>query len=209
MRPALLGGQRECLSKLVPAAKFTIRVVTHNDFRQTQMLTIRTAVAAAAIAILVAPAPASAQIMAPPTHVSVNTGLFQFSLTGNGYAPMVAVRATTPIASVLMVEGSVLAARPGQQFATTTFLVPEAQIQLVLPFEAFIPYMGLGAGAAVDLRDGSSGGLETDLTISGSLGVKSWLQSNLGVQGEVRLRGVDASFTGSSSEYTLGLIWRI
>lgn len=153
--------------------------------------------------------PLVAQETAPPTHVSLNTGLFQFDLSGTGWAPMVAVRAATPISHVLLLEGAFTAARPGQQFATTTYLVPEAQIQLVLPFSGISPYMGLGGGAAFDLRDSDVGGLQADLTISGSLGIKAWLKDALGVQAEIRSRGVELDFTGSTTEYTLGLIWRI
>lgn len=164
---------------------------------------------ASLVAALVAAAPLAAQETAPPTHVSINSGLFQFDLSGTGFAPMVAVRAATPIASVILLEGAFTAARPGQQFATTTFLVPEAQVQLVLPFSVISPYLGLGGGAAFDLRDSDAGGVQTDLTISGSLGIKAWLKQALGIQGEIRSRGVSLDFTGSTTEYTLGLIWQI
>lgn len=162
-----------------------------------------------ALAAIGAAAPLSAQETAPPAHISFNTGLFQFDLSGTGYSPMVAVRAATPIAHVLQVEGALLAARPGQQFATTTYLVPEAQIQLVLPFSVISPYMGLGAGAAIDFRDDEFGGTQADLTISGSLGIKGWVSDSLGAQAELRARGVELDFVGSTSEWTLGLLWRI
>ena len=87
--------------------------------------------------------------------------------------------------------------------------MPEGQVQLVLPFTAFSPYMGLGAGAAFDLRPEDGGGTQADLTISGSLGIKAWFGQQFGGQVEFRARGVGADFGGTSSEYTLGLIWRI
>ena len=152
---------------------------------------------------------AAAQEMAPPTHVSFNTGLFQFELAGSGYAPMLAFRAATPLTAVLIIEGALLAARPGQQFGeTTTFIVPEAQVQLALPFTTVVPYMGLGVGAAIDFRGGAGGGTQTDLTISGSLGIKTWFSDTVGAQAEFRGRGIDPDFTGSSSEYTVGMIWQ-
>ena len=167
----------------------------------------------AALALLSAglvTAPLAGQEEAPPFHLSVNTGLFQYDLSGTGFSPMLAVRAATPISSVLMFEAAVLAARPDQQFGqTTTFLVPEGQVQLVLPFSVVTPYMGLGAGAAIDFRDSEFGGTQTDVTISGSVGLKTWLSDQMGVQGEMRVRGVDVDFAGTSAEYTLGLIWRI
>ena len=172
------------------------------------MRLIFTALALALIALAPA-APLTAQ-EAPPRHVSINTGLFQFDLSEDGYAPMLALRGASPISQVLLLELAFLAARPEQQFGQrSTFLVPEAQVQLVLPFERFVPYMGLGAGAAFDLQDSDLGGTQTDFTISGSLGAKFWLNDGMGIQGEFRARGVDVDFTGSSSEYTLGLIWRM
>lgn len=151
---------------------------------------------------------ARAQDVMPPTHVSFNTGLFQFELAGSGYAPMLAFRAATPISAVLLFEGALLAARPGQQFGeTTTFIVPEGQVQLALPFTSVIPYMGLGLGAAIDFRGGNGGGTQADMTISGSLGIKSWFSDTVGAQAEFRARGIDPEFSGSSSEYTIGLIW--
>ena len=167
-----------------------------------------TALALALLALLPA-----ARLMAqdpPPRHISVNTGLFQFDMAEAGYSPMIAVRAGSPISHVLLLELALLAARPDQPFGgSSTFIVPEAQVQLVLPFERFVPYMGLGAGAALDLRDSEAGGTQADFTISGSLGAKFWINEGLGIQTEFRGRGVEVDFTGTSSEYTLGLIWRI
>src|SRR5690606_11790238 len=91
-------------------------------------------VVAAAVALLYPGAVVSAQESAPPAHLVIQAGIFDFELDGDGYAPMLAARAVVPVATVLMLEGSVLAARPGQDFATTTLLIPEAQVQLVLPF---------------------------------------------------------------------------
>lgn len=157
-----------------------------------------------------ATAPVSAQDSVPPTHASVNVGLFQFDLADSGFAPMLAVRGATPINNVLLFEAALLAARPDQGFSSaSTFIVPEAQVQIVLPFTAFSPYMGLGGGAALDFRPSDGGGTQANLTISGSLGIKAWLNERLGAQGEFRARGVSSEFSGTSTEYTLGLIWRI
>lgn len=160
-------------------------------------------------ALLVIPAAAFAQEPAP-RHITSSIGLFQYDIAGSGLGPMVAFRATTPVSSVLILEGGVLAARPESAMGQTrAFLIPEAQVHLAIPFDSFLPYLGLGAGAALDLRDSAAGGFRTDLTISGSLGLRAWIGERLGAHVEYRGRGIGVDFGGSSSEYTAGLIWRI
>jgi hypothetical protein len=149
-----------------------------------------------------------AQEDAQPPHFAAVVGIFQYDLSGTGIAPMLALRGTAPLTTVLTLEGGLLAARPGQQFgSTTTMLVPEAQVQLTLPFDYVTPYMGLGAGAAFDFRGTEFGGIENFLSISGSIGMRAALRDRLGVQAEFRGRGLGFDFTGSSAEYTLGVIW--
>ena len=162
----------------------------------------------AAATVLLLPTVASAQETAPPAHVLIQTGLFDFELVGDGYAPMLAARAAVPLATVLMVEGSVLAARPGQDFATTTMLIPEVQVQLTLPFARLIPYIGLGAGATIDFRDSDVGGRQSFATFSGSVGAKYWLRNALGTQVEYRARGI-GSEGASSNEFGLALLWQL
>jgi hypothetical protein len=160
-------------------------------------------------AIFLAPSSLLAQDPAP-RHLTSSIGLLQYDFAGAGFAPMLAVRGTMPISSVLILEAGVLGARPQTQLGQSrTFLVPEAQIHLAIPFSDFIPYMGLGTGVAIDLRDAASGGSRTDLTISGSLGLRAWLGERAGVHVEYRGRGIGVDFDGSSSEYTAGMIWRI
>ena len=160
-----------------------------------------------ALLVLVA-GTATAQEMAQPAHVGLHAGLFDFDLVGDGFAPMIAGRASLPIASVLMIEGSVLAARPGQDIGTTTFLIPEGQVQLTLPFSNVTPFIGLGAGAAIDLRDEAEGGTQTWVTFSGSVGIKTWLRDRLGAQVEYRARGIGDT-GGSSNEFSAGALLRL
>lgn len=168
-------------------------------------------VAVAAAALLLPVASAGAQETAPPAHVLIQTGLFNydFELDGDGYAPMLAARAVVPVATVLMLEGSVLAARPGQDFGeTTTLLIPEVQVQLALPFSQLIPYIGLGVGAAIDFRSSDVGGKQSYATFSGAVGGKYWLRDALGVQLEYRARGI-GSEGASSNEFGLALLWQL
>jgi hypothetical protein len=162
----------------------------------------------AALLVLSSLGPAAAQD-ALPRHITTSIGLFQYELSRNGLAPMVAIRATAPASSVLVLEGGVIASRPQQQVGgSTTFLAPEAQAQLVLPFDRILPYMGLGAGAVIDFRSEQLGGTYADFSVSGSLGVRAWVLNRGGIQMEFRGRGIGADFAETSSEYTAGMIWR-
>jgi len=172
------------------------------------MRPIRTIAGLLAAAGALVSAPLHAQETAPPPHFSVVAGIFQFDLSGTGIAPMFAFRGTRPLSTAITIEGGLLAARPGQQFGqTTTMLVPEAQIQLTLPFTGLTPYMGLGAGAAFDFRGSDFGGVANFLSVSGSLGMRIGFGERLGAQAEFRGRGLGFDFAGSSAEYTVGLTW--
>jgi hypothetical protein len=144
--------------------------------------------------------------------VSVNAGAFQFDLSGTGTAPMIAGRAELPINRYFLAEGGLLVARPEQQFgAKSTFLAPEVQLQAQAPLAdgRIAPYLGMGVGLAMDLRNSRFGGNRTDPTVSGATGVRYWLTEALGLRAELRVRGVGSGFAGSAAEWTLGTSWRL
>jgi hypothetical protein len=144
-----------------------------------------------------------------PRHLTVNTGVFDYELLDSGLAPMLAVRGAMPVSSVLMVEVGVVGSRPKQMPGqNSTFLAPEAQAQLTLPFNTVIPYMGLGFGAVLDFRSAEMGGTQADMTISGSLGMRAWFTNQVGAQAEFRGRGIGVDFQESSAEYSVGLAMR-
>lgn len=157
----------------------------------------------------IAPGAAIGQEEPPPRQITAASGLLQFDFARDGVTPMLAVRAGTPVSTVLLLEGSLVAARPGQRFGTSTFLVPEAQVHLSLPFTGFTPYFGLGFGGILDLRDDADGGTRTTMTISGSLGLRAWLWERTGLVGEYRARGIGTDFEDTSAEYTIGLSYRL
>ena len=143
-------------------------------------------------------------------HLTASLGLFSYQLPHSGLTPMLAVRGSLPISSVLNLETGIVGSRPKYPLGTnTTFIAPEAQVQLVLPFESFVPYMGLGTGAVVHFGNGEDGASQLDMTISGSLGARAWLTSTVGIQAEFRGRGIGFDFDGSSAEYSVGLAWNL
>jgi hypothetical protein len=141
--------------------------------------------------------------------VSLSYGLFQFDLSGTGDSRMWAARVEKPLNRFLLAEGGVLFARPGQQFGdTTTFVVPEVQLQGQLPLGPVAPYIGGGLGMAFDLRDDQAGGTQSDVTLSVAGGLRAWFTQVLGARAELRVRGIGSRFTGSAAEWTLGAALR-
>lgn len=164
---------------------------------------------AALLALSVAlPARAAAQEVEPPgPTLSVLAGVFQFDLSGTGMAPMLAVRAATPVRSTVLLEGGITAARLDEQFVErTTWLFPEVQAQLQASWGGIAPYVGLGGGLGVALRDGDS---DVEPTLSGSVGVRAALGGRVGLHGEARLRGIGSGFEGSAAELTAGVMLRL
>ena len=170
----------------------------------------------ATLLALGAPVVVHAQTARPA--VSLSAGAFQYDLSGTGTAPMLAVRAELPLSRFFLVEGGMTAARLAQQFgATTTFLAPELQLQVQAPLAGgrVAPYLGLGGGAALDLRGAAYGGNHNTYTASGATGLRYWLSDNFGIRGELRVRGISSNrvaplgaFAGSAAEWTLGTAWR-
>jgi len=165
------------------------------------------------LSVAIAGVPATQDLSAqdiPPRHLTASLGVVSYELVQSGVAPMLAVRGTTPISTVIILEAGLVASRPEYQIGrNSTFLAPEAQLQLALPFNSVVPYMGLGAGAVFDLGSGADGGSDFDMTISGSLGLRAWLTNRMGIQAEFRGRGIGFDFAGSSAEYSVGLAWQI
>lgn len=141
--------------------------------------------------------------------LSLSAGVSQWDLSGTGTTSMLALRGTMPLSSIVLVEAGFLVMRPEQQFGErTTFVVPEAQLQLQWPLGRFAPYLGIGAGAALDFASEQAGGLDSDLTISGAGGLRLNLTDQWGAQTELRARGIGTGFEGATAEYTVGLMWR-
>lgn len=172
------------------------------------MRTIAIIVLALVVTQVLGPRAALAQ-EAPPRHLAASVGVFSYKLAESGVAPMVAVRASTPVSTVLVIEAGIAASRPDQVGNPAMFLAPEVQAQLALPFEAFVPYMGLGFGAVIDFGGPDAGGSQFDISFSGTLGMRAWVNERLGIQGEFRGRGIGYDFATSASEYSLGLAWRL
>jgi len=190
------------------------------------MAQFRSTLVAALLAIgapIAAHAQAGTQTKRPA--VSLSAGAFRFNLPdGVGTTPLVAGRIELPLSRFFLAEGGLALARPEQWFTsatvttlnpdprfatTTTYLIPELQLQVQAPLAAgrVAPYLGLGTGIANDRWPSKYGGSKGTYTVSGSTGLRYWLSDRVGLRGELRVRDVGTS-DGTASEWTLGTAWR-
>lgn len=167
------------------------------------MKTIRTASFAFAL-IIAASAPAFAQ---HTTSLAIGGGAMNFDLSGTGTTPAFTARVSRDLGAHFVVEGSVLIAMPEQQFGPSTVIAPELQLQYHLPVGRFTPYLGAGIGAFRESADA----IETDWTpaVSFAGGTRVALNARAGLFGEMRVRGVEWDFAGSTVDITGGLVIRL
>jgi hypothetical protein len=82
---------------------------------------------------------------------------------------------------------------------------PEAQVQAELTVGPLRPYLGVGAGVALESVEGQR---FTEATLSAALGARLPVGARLLLGAELRLRAVDP-FTGSTSDLGLSAGWRL
>jgi hypothetical protein len=138
--------------------------------------------------------------------IAVSAVGMEYDLSGVGTAPGLAVHATHDVTPHVVIEVRGLFARPQQQSGPSTLFVPEAQVQYRWNVARLSPFVGAGAGVA---RIKSPLTTEWDKTLSFSGGTGVRLTEQLGLVGEMRLRGVEWRFTGTIAEWALGLAWRL
>lgn len=157
---------------------------------------------------------------------SLSAGTFHFNLPGGvGTALLVAGRVELPLSRLFLVEGGLGVARPEQYYTsatattlipdpkfrtTTTYLIPELQLQVQAPLAAgrVAPYLGLGTGIANDRWPSRYGGSKGYYTVSGSAGLRYWLSNRVGLRAELRDRSIGNSSQATAGEWTLGTAWR-
>lgn len=171
-------------------------------------LTARSALVGAVVALGLAsacPVFAQASNDTRPSF-SLNAGASQFDLSGTGVAPIAAARVDLPLNRVLIAEGGVSFMRTSEQFNQhVSYLVPEAQLQAQLPLGRVHPYIGAGVGYLSGIN---APAWVSDATFSASVGTRFALTSVVGLQAELRVRGVSTDFTGGAAEWTGGMSWR-
>ena len=172
--------------------------------RTTGMITLL------ALAGICAPLDAQAVPGVGDPALFLGVGAFDYSLREDGRSAMFAGRLERDITNRLIGEGGILYARvgePGSEDATN-YLVPELQLQAQLKAGRFAPYIGVGAGVALDFRPDS---MHTHATVSTSIGFRAWLSELAALRSEFRVRAVAGGRDGggSSRELVVGLLIRL
>lgn len=151
------------------------------------------------------------------SDVAVSAGRVDFDLSGTGHARGFAVRSARHFSPNVRVDLRALYSKHcgerigdqacglGQSGPFSLFM-PEAQLQYQWHAGRLSPYVGGGFGLA---RVKSPARVDWDPTLSAAVGSTFYLTERLGVTGEFRLRGHEARFTGTTSEITAGLAWRL
>lgn len=152
-----------------------------------------------------APAVASAQD-GSSWDVGVAAAVVQYDLSGVGSAPGLVVRASRDLSRHVVLDTRGLVAWPDQQSGPSRLFVPEVQLQYRWNVSRFSPYVGGGGGVAL-VR--SPFRTDWDPTLSISVGTGVRLSERVQLIGELRLRGVEWRFTGSTAEWSFGMGWRL
>jgi hypothetical protein len=141
----------------------------------------------------------------PRYAAALLAGVSQFDLSGTGTTGIVGARVEAEVRRWLVAEGALGFFRPVEQFGgRSRYTIPEAQLQVQFPGRAVRPYLGAGGGYVF-----ASGGRGTQGTASGAAGLRLALPgAPIDARGELRVRGIGRSFTGSTAEWTLGLGYR-
>ena len=134
----------------------------------------------------------------------ISAARIDFDLSGTGSAAGVAGRAIRHITPHVGVEIRALFARPEQQSGPATLFAPDVQLQYRWRIGRFSPYVGGGVGvAAIDKP------FRTDWNATTSVGggMTMRLTDRVALIGELRLRGFEWDFVGSTGEWSIGLTW--
>jgi hypothetical protein len=145
---------------------------------------------------------------------ALTAAVIDYDLSGTGRTAGFGARITRDLTDHLVLEGRGLFARPTQQSGPSTLFVPEAQLQYRWHLGRVTPFAGGGLGAAMvhsNFRSDYSTDWDLTMSVAGGTGVR--LTEQLGLIGELRVRGIEWDFPGnfpaSTAEWSLGLAWRL
>jgi hypothetical protein len=137
--------------------------------------------------------------------LAVVGGAWEYDLSGTGTSGFGGLRLELPVHRILIVEPGLTYARYSTQFdAGVSYLIPDLQAQVQVPGRWVRPFLGAGVGLAYAWGDGAS---VTDLSLSGSAGLRVRLAELWSARTELRVRSIDP-FHGSAAEWTFGIARR-
>jgi outer membrane protein with beta-barrel domain len=152
-------------------------------------------------------APKAAHAQAAQNSIVAAVSMTEFDLAGVGTAPGMIIRASRALTGHVAVEGSFQMSWLSEDFGRSKLFAPEAHLQYHWQAGSFRPYVGGGAGIAWRDR-GLFGNSEANLTLSVVGGTRFDVTERLGLLGELRLRGIDPDFSGSTADVMGGVSWR-
>jgi hypothetical protein len=159
-----------------------------------------------AVAVLLGVGTATAHAQAAQNTLVAGFGAVNFDLSGTGVAPGMTIRATRALTDHLALEGSFPISWLTEDFGRSRLFAPEAQLQYHWQAGPFRPYVGGGAGVAWRHR-GVFGNSDADLTLSVAGGTRFDLTPRVALLGEMRVRGFETRFVGSTAEWLGGVSW--
>ena len=163
-------------------------------------------VTATVLAVLLVHRPSAAQTQTSGTAIALVAGPFQYDLSGTGTSVFGAARLEIPLARYLLLEPGLTFGRYDAQFGSAvSLLFPEVQIQVGGTRGQVNPYLGAGVGPAFAFSNGAS---DTELALSGAVGVRVRLTREWGARAELRVRAIDP-FAGTTAEWGLGISRRL
>jgi hypothetical protein len=139
--------------------------------------------------------------------LAVVGGAWEYDLSGTGTSGFGGLRLELPVRRVLVIEPGLTYAHYSSQFELgVNYLLPEIQAQIQVPGRWVRPFLGGGLGLAYAWAEGASA---TDLTLSGSAGVRVRVAELWSTRAELRVRSIDPSHdNGTVAEWTLGIARR-
>jgi hypothetical protein len=125
----------------------------------------------AAAALLLVPSIATAQAAGAAPSFGVTAGVLEFDLAGTGTRRFVGARAQIPLTALLLLKPGLIYMNHRERGLANAprhhLWYPEAQIQAQVAVGALRPYLGIGAGVAVESVEGQR---FTEATLSAALG---------------------------------------
>jgi hypothetical protein len=138
--------------------------------------------------------------------LSISAARIDYDLSGTGNAPGFAIRTTRDLSPNVALEFGGVFAKLEQPLGTSPLFMPEAHIRYRWNLGRFSPYMSGGMGASLVTSPFHSD-WDPTLSIAGGTGVR--LTDRLAVVGELRIRGHQFNFAGSTADISAGLAWRL
>ena len=141
------------------------------------------------------------------TSLIAGGGAVWLDASGLGTAPAFTARVSDELGNNLVIEGSLLYARPERQSRRSTFLAPEVQLQYHFPAGRFAPYIGAGVGAARDSAPGAA--RDWGATASLAVGSRASFNDRAGLFGELRVRRTAWDAAETTVDVMGGLVVRL